>query len=140
MVREEGLSGSAFLATLSLAAIAARVVVLFAMATSEPAAQRVADRLHLAGAADLAEAREDSARAAARADVAVSYAEVELARLEEQLGVLTQQAGEGAVEAAELRDRLEGLTDVAAIDDLVFQVSELQRRLTALEERLAATR
>lgn len=140
MVREEGLSGSAFLATLSLAAIAALVVVLFAMATSEPAAQRVADRLHLAGAADLAEAREDSARAAARADVAVSYAEVELARLEEQLGVLTQQAGEGAVEAAELRDRLEGLTDVAAIDDLVFQVSELQRRLTALEERLAATR
>ena len=140
MVREEGLSGSAFLATLSLAAIAALVVVLFAMATSEPAAQRGADRLHLAGAADLAEAREDSARAAARADVAVSYAEVELARLEEQLGVLTQQAGEGAVEAAELRDRLEGLTDVAAIDDLVFQVSELQRRLTALEERLAATR
>ena len=140
MVREEGLSGSAFLATLSLAASAALALVLVAMATSEPAAQRVADRLHLAGTADLAEAREASAGAAARADVAVNYAEIELARLEEQLGVLTEQAGEGAAEAAALRDRLDGLTDVAAIDDLVFQVSELQRRLAALEERLAETR
>lgn len=136
MVREEGPTGSAVLAALSLAANAALALVLFAMATSEPAAREVAERLHLAGVADVAEARKGAAAAGARADVAVGYAEAELAVVEEQLGVLTEHAGEATLEAAELRNRVDGLTDVAAIDDLVFQLEGLRERVAALEDRL----
>jgi hypothetical protein len=91
----------------------------------------------MASAAEVAEARADAAAATARADLAVRYGELKTAQIEEQVALLSEQAGNATVEAAELRNRLEGLTDVAAIDDLVSQVNALHTHLTALEERLA---
>jgi hypothetical protein len=140
MVREEGLSGGSFLAALSLAVSVALAIALLAMASSESTAERVAERLHVASAAEVADAKEEAAAAATRGDVALGYAEHELALLEEQLGLLTEQTSGAMVEAAELRNRLDGLTDVAAIDDLVFQLNQLHARVTALEERIVSGR
>jgi predicted nucleic acid-binding Zn-ribbon protein len=84
----------------------------------------------------VAKARDDAARAARRAEAAASYSEHEIALIEEELGVLQQQASDATVEAAELRKRLDGLTDVAAVDDLVSRVTALQARLDSLEEQL----
>lgn len=140
MVREEGLSGSSFLAALSLALSVALALALLAMASSESTAERVAERLHLASAAEVADAKEDAAAAATRGDVALGYAEHEFAQVEEHLGLLVDQTIDATVEAAELRTRLDGLTDVAAIDDLVFQLNQLHARVTALEERIEGGR
>jgi hypothetical protein len=137
MVREEGLSGAAFLSVVSLAVNAVLALAVFSMVSSEEAAEKIAKRLHMASAAEVAEVRADAAAATARADLAVRYGELQTAQIEEQVGLLSEQAGNATVEAAELRNRLDGLTDVAAIDDLVSQVNALHTRLTALEERLA---
>jgi hypothetical protein len=136
MAREEGLSGTGLLAAVSLVVCSALVLALVVLASDERAAEEAARRLHLASAVDVAKARDDAARAARRAEAAASYSEHEIALIEEELGVLQQQASDATVEAAELRKRLDGLTDVAAVDDLVSRVTALQARLDSLEEQL----
>ncbi|HEY7561489.1 MAG TPA: hypothetical protein VH650_04870 [Gaiellaceae bacterium] len=140
MAREEGISGTGLLAAISLVVCSALVLALVVLASDERAAEKVAKRLHLASAAEVAKARNDATRAAREAEAATSYSEHEIALIEEELGLLMEQTSDAALEAAQLRSRLDGLTDVAALDDLVSQVNALHARVTSLEARLGPAR
>lgn len=124
---------------------AALLAVVGAMAASDHAAARIAPRLHLADEQQLEGVRREArtSRALARgaqkqASVTGEFVEAVREEIETTLADLGGQVIEQNVVVAELQSSVEEAQSFTSLQDVDIRVSDVQRRLARLEERIAA--